>query len=63
AAGKSKYAQVFLNTTRAYLEKEDGDWYYESDREYYVNSLAWLADGVKSGVVADLSAGGKSDGN
>lgn len=63
AAGKSKYAQVFLNTTRAYLEKEDGNWYYESDREYYVNSLAWLADGVKSGVVADLSAGGKSDGN
>lgn len=61
-SGKSKYAQVFLNATRAYLEKEDGNWYYESDKEYYVNSLAWLADGMRSDVVVNLFSGRGNDG-
>ncbi len=47
---------AILRKNRSFLNKDGDDWDYGRDR-YYTNSLAWLADGLASGVVRDLTEG------
>lgn len=51
----SKDAENMLHRTRDYIVKHKDGWVYQDTEEYYVNSLAWLTDGIISGIVKDLS--------
>ncbi|MDD5064104.1 MAG: glycosyl hydrolase family 8 [Phycisphaerae bacterium] len=55
SAAKSRYAQKALEKNRSRL-KIDGDfWFYENNQDYYLNCLSWLAEGLKAGVIEDIS--------
>ena len=55
AAVRSKTAPALLRKSRSFLNKGGDGWDYGKDR-YYTNSLAWLADGLASGLVKNLCA-------
>lgn len=50
----SKYSEDILAKVNKYLRQNKGKWVYFDEREYYVNSLAWVADGIKAGVIKNL---------
>jgi len=54
-ASGSNCAQDMLSKARGYIIRKDDRWVYGDPEEYFVNSLAWLADGIDSGIVKDLS--------
>ncbi|NQT05940.1 MAG: hypothetical protein HQ575_00190 [Candidatus Omnitrophica bacterium] len=54
SAAGSPYADNMLKKTRSYIEKYKGGWLYIDKDEYYVNSLAWLADGIKIGIIKNI---------
>lgn len=55
AAVGSADAPAVLEKNRSYLVHNEEGWFYGGP-DYYVNSLAWLAEGLRSGVVRDLSS-------
>ncbi len=54
-ASGSKYSKAALKKCRNTVRRTDNGWVYQNEQEYYVNSLAWLADGLQAGVIRDLS--------
>lgn len=54
-ASGSKYSKAALKKCRDTVRRTDNGWVYQNEQEYYVNSLAWLADGLQAGVIRDLS--------
>jgi endoglucanase len=53
-AGDGKYSKVALLKNRIYLRKSGPNWFYQDQQDYYLNSLAWLADGLQAGVIKNL---------
>lgn len=49
----SAYADEFLEKANAFLVKDGRGWFYKSSKDYYVNSLAWLAEGLKEGIIVN----------
>ncbi|MBI5210461.1 MAG: hypothetical protein HY927_10870 [Elusimicrobia bacterium] len=58
ASVRSKTARDILHKTRSFLAREDGEWHY-GRTDYYANSLSWLADGMKSGLVRNIPPRGR----
>ncbi|MBN1787663.1 MAG: hypothetical protein JW806_04645 [Sedimentisphaerales bacterium] len=55
SAAKSRYASKALEKNRSRL-KRDGDlWFYENNQDYYLNCLSWLAEGLETGIIEDIS--------
>lgn len=54
-AASSPYSKAALKKCRGYIRKNDNVWFYQNEKEYYLNSLAWLADGLQAGVIRNLS--------
>ena len=50
----SDYAADMLSKTGSYLTRKSDRWFYGSEDEYYVNSLAWFAEGVYSGALKNF---------
>jgi endoglucanase len=55
AVGKSPYTKALLEKSRSFLQKSGGFWVYQNANEYYVNSLAWFAEGLEGGVIKNLA--------
>lgn len=55
AAVGSQAAPALLRKTRSFVKRDLDGWNYGRS-QYYVNSLAWLADGLASGAVRDIGA-------
>jgi endoglucanase len=51
SATSSPYARDMLEKMRSYIIKDRDGWLYQGPDEYYVNSLAWFADGFISGTI------------
>lgn len=47
----SKLSQYFLKKTRDHIKKDGQNWIYQDRKEYYVNSLAWFAEGFNAGII------------
>lgn len=60
-ASGSHYSKDALKKCRSYIRKNDGIWFYQNEREYYLNSLAWLADGLNAGIIRNLYGSKKND--
>ena len=60
-AADSQYSKEALKKCRSYISREnDSIWFYQNEKEYYLNSLAWLADGLNAGIIKNLcGSGGK----
>jgi len=52
---RSPYDEEMLRMAQGYIVKNKDKWVYENTEEYYVNSLAWLAEGLKSGRLKNLA--------
>ena len=61
-AGKSPYAEDLVKKTRSFLRHKRGAWVYQDEDDYFTNSLAWFADGIKSGIIRNICAK-KGEGN
>lgn len=55
SAAKSRYTRKALEKNRSCLKREGDLWYYENNRDYYLNCLSWLAEGLEAGVIEDIS--------
>lgn len=48
---ESKISKLILDKNRSFLKKYNKYFIYHNEKEYYVNSLAWLAEGIISGII------------
>jgi len=44
-------AQELLEKTREYIKQYPEGWVYQNKKEYYANSLSWLGEALKSGLL------------
>lgn len=54
---KNRYAKVSLEKNRSRLQKDSDLWFYQDNQDYYLNCLAWFADGLKAGIIRNLYGG------
>lgn len=55
AVDKSRYFKLFLSKNRSNINKDGANWFYYNKDDYYLNCLAWLADGLNAGIIKNLS--------
>ncbi|MBN2106570.1 MAG: endoglucanase [Deltaproteobacteria bacterium] len=48
----SPRAHDMVQKNRTWLQKSGDGWYYGESADYYVNSLAWIADGFHAGIIS-----------
>lgn len=48
----SAFAGDMVRKSRFWLQKTDRGWYYQARDAYFVNSLAWIAEGFRAGVIS-----------
>ncbi len=46
----------WLKEVHRFLGKTENGWFYKDREDYYVNSLAWMADGLRAGILKNLYA-------
>lgn len=44
----------WLEEMHRFLDKKENGWFYKDPEDYYVNSLAWMADGLRAGILKNL---------
>ena len=47
----SPYDEEFRGKVNTFLKKDGETWFYKDKDDYYTNSLAWLAEGVRAGII------------
>lgn len=45
---------ILLDKTREFIVKQAGAWVYNDQNDYYANSLAWFADGLRCGIIRHI---------
>jgi len=51
----SDYSDQIVDKAHSFIKKDENGWLYLNEKEYYVNSLAWISDGFIAKVVRKIS--------